>query len=260
MAGESAWAAVDDATDAQRLIAGLDRLRDEPFFAHAKACVAAKLPRGDGVRVLDVGCGTGEDAQAATAADGFVVAIDRSIRMATEALRRHSTMRILAADGRRLPLPSASVDAVRADRVLQHLADAPAALAEWRRVLRPGGIVVTFDPDLPTATVEGVDQALARMVLDRRAATRAGAATVHSLDDALLAAGFGDVSVERHTIELTSLDQADGIFGLAGWGASVGQGERWNDSVRSANGEGSLHYRCDYVLGIGRIGRGERVS
>src|SRR5262245_40679586 len=152
---EGEWAAVDSAADADRLIAGLDRLRDEPFFARAKAQMLALLPQGDGVRVVDVGCGTGEDTEAAGA---DVVGLDRSIRMAREARRRHGDLILAVADGRRLPFASASIDAVRADRVVQHLTDAPVALAEWRRLLRRGGILISFDPDLTTATVEGVDQ------------------------------------------------------------------------------------------------------
>jgi SAM-dependent methyltransferase len=228
-------------------------LRNEPFFAQTKARMDALGPSGDGVRVVDVGCGTGEDVVAVATGRRVVVGVERSTRMAHEARRRHAALPLLVADGRQLPFPSASVDGVRADRVLQHLADAPGALGEWRRVLRPGGVLVTFDPDLTTATVDGVDHELATNVLASRTATRAGAATVRALDGALAATGFEDVVIERHALDLTSLDQADGIFGLASWGATLEGAEKWSEAVHAANVNGSLRYRCDYVLGLGRV-------
>jgi ubiquinone/menaquinone biosynthesis C-methylase UbiE len=251
-AAESDWAAVDSA-DADRLIAGLDRIRDEPFFTDAKARMLSLVPGHDGVRVVDVGCGTGEDAAAIASVD--VIGLDRSVRMTNEARRRHRELLLAVADGRRLPIASGSVDAVRADRVLQHLAAAQVALVEWRRVLRRGGALISFDPDLTTATVEGVDQELAARVLTARADTRAGAETVRKLDHSLGAAGFDEVTVARSVVELTSLDQADGIFGLESWGARVGEAERWNDAVQAANADDTLAYRCEYVLGVGRVSR-----
>ncbi len=54
---------------------------------------------------------------------------------------------LLQADATRLPLAAGSVDIVVSRGVLHHLPDVPAALAEWRRVLRPGGaVVITSEP------------------------------------------------------------------------------------------------------------------
>lgn len=56
----------------------------------------------------------------------------------------------LRADVTRLPLADASFDLVLCSHVLEHVPDDAAALAEFRRVLRPGGAAVLMVP-----TVEG---------------------------------------------------------------------------------------------------------
>jgi hypothetical protein len=145
--------------------------------------------------------------------------------------------------------------------VLQHLRDGAAALGEWRRVLRRGGMVMSFDPDLTTAGVRGVDPEVATPVLAWRAVTRPGAGVVQALERALATIGFGDIAIERTVLELDSLDRADGIMGLAGWGdlaATAGDisnrdARRWRHDVRRAHAAGTLRYRCTYVLAVGRV-------
>jgi SAM-dependent methyltransferase len=234
------------------LLSGLDALRAEPFFAESKARMAALLAT-PATRVLDVGCGTGEDAAALAAS---AIGIERSFVMCAEARARHAQLPVVTADATALPIRDASADALRADRVVQHLPDAPAALREWRRVLRRGGRLVTFDPDLTTASVEGADDRSAATIRDWRVATRPGAGTVRALHDALAACGFLDINVESLILDLTDLDRADGIMGLAGWGQAAADAgalsreaaQRWSDDVRRAAHDGALRYRCVYLL------------
>lgn len=252
---QSEWSAVDAAPDPRRLLTGLDALRADPFFEKSKERMAALLGRERPARVLDIGCGTGEDASAPT---GIAIGIERSTVMCAEARVRHPNLPLIAADALALPISDASVDAMRADRVLQHIRFSQAALAEWRRVLRSGGTLVCFDPDLTTATVDGVSDHSLAIILDWRCSTRPGAATVHSLNDALSTAGFADVHVERLMLELTDLGRADGIMGLAKWGhaaANAGlvsrqDARRWSDEVHAASDNGGLRYRCDYRLTV----------
>jgi ubiquinone/menaquinone biosynthesis C-methylase UbiE len=256
---ESEWSAVDDAADPRRLLSGLDALRFEPFFAESKLRMAALVAGTHATRVIDVGCGTGEDA---AGLDPPAVGIERSVVMCTEARGRNADLELVVADAAAIPIRDAHVDVVRADRVLQHLHDVRAALREWRRVLQPGGRLITFDPDLATASVDGVDERAASAVLAWRVTTRPGAATLRELQPALAASGFVETRVEPRVLELTDLARADGMMGLATWGRaaadagvlSTGDAERWSDDVNGSARAGTLRYRCSYLLASATAG------
>jgi ubiquinone/menaquinone biosynthesis C-methylase UbiE len=110
-----------------------------------------------GNRVLDVGCGTGGLAIAAqkwAGPDGQAVGIDPSPEMIQRACRNAERARSAAkfetGVAERLPFPDGSFDVVLNRLMLHHLPGdlKPRALAEMRRVLKPGGVclVVDFEP------------------------------------------------------------------------------------------------------------------
>ena len=256
---QSEWSAVDAAADPRRMLRGLDALRSEPFFAESKRRMAALVASVHATRVLDVGCGTGEDAADLAPP---AIGIERSVVMCNEARVRHAPLELIAADATALPIRGGHVDAVRADRVLQHLPDVPVALREWRRVLQRGGLLITFDPDLTTAAIDGVDEHAVSVVLAWRVTTRPGAAAVRALHQALVVAEFVEIHVKPHVLDLADLDRADGIMGLATWGhaaadagvLSRGDAQRWNDEVNSSARAGTLRYRCSYLLASATAG------
>jgi ubiquinone/menaquinone biosynthesis C-methylase UbiE len=91
-----------------------------------------------------------------------VIGVDLSAGMLDRA-RAAGAWPLLQADATRLPLAGGSVDVVVSRGVLHHLPDVPAALAEWRRVLRPGGAVVIASE--PTPAVERHAAPLVRALL-----------------------------------------------------------------------------------------------
>lgn len=98
------------------------------------------LLAGAGVRrVLDVGCGDGALAVAAAASPVKVISADAADAMACAASRHGPAVR---ADLTALPVADASMDAVVAVNVLDHLAEPARGLHEVRRVLRPAGLFV----------------------------------------------------------------------------------------------------------------------
>jgi ubiquinone/menaquinone biosynthesis C-methylase UbiE len=111
-----------------------------------------------GMQLLDAGCGPGSISVdlAEIVAPGHVVGIDIQSSLVAQARARAATRgvataRFEVADLYRLPCPEASFDAVFANGVLMHLREPVRALAELRRVLRPGGIAGVRDPDFATS-------------------------------------------------------------------------------------------------------------
>jgi SAM-dependent methyltransferase len=80
-----------------------------------------------------------------------LVGVDREAEWIGEAFARARDLpghwRYQTGDAHHLPFADASFDLVTCQTVLIHLADPAAALAEWRRVLRPGARLVVAEPN-----------------------------------------------------------------------------------------------------------------
>lgn len=151
----------DRVTDAWRLLLG-DELHygffeygDEPLPVATRALtdrMIALAQLSPGLRVLDVGCGTGEPARyLVTTQDVRVLGITTSAVGVRHAIERAEAAGINAQasfevrDGTDNGLPDASFDRVWVLESSHLMADRDALLAECARVLRPGGRLVLCD-------------------------------------------------------------------------------------------------------------------
>ncbi len=108
---------------------------------------------GPQTRALDLATGTGDIAFALAAAGARVVGLDvtrRMIELARAKRTAGSVPAFLVGDMLALPFATASFDVVTTGYGLRNVPDLPPALAEIRRVLRPGGCVLSLDFNRPS--------------------------------------------------------------------------------------------------------------
>jgi ubiquinone/menaquinone biosynthesis C-methylase UbiE len=123
---------------------------------HSEAMIDAVGPR-PGMQVLDLACGTGEPAlplARALGPTGHVTATDvvpQMVAACEEEARRQGATNVTCrpADAQRLPFPDHCFDAVTCRLGVMYFPDAPEALREILRVLKPGGKAVFTVPSLP---------------------------------------------------------------------------------------------------------------
>lgn len=112
--------------------------------------VALASPR-PGHRVLDLACGTGDLTFGAAAAGAQVVGLDVTFRMLELArLRGAGRPTWIQGDMQSLPFPDASFDIVTTGYGLRNVPDLRGSIGEIRRVLRPGGMLVSLDFNRPS--------------------------------------------------------------------------------------------------------------
>lgn len=134
--------------------------------------------------VLDVACGTGDLAMAfarATPAPSRVIGVDFTYNMLTIARQKATDVKASVpltyqlGDAMQLPIASASVDVVSIAFGIRNVSSPAAAMAEFVRVLRPGGRVIVLEFSLPTNPVLlGLYNFYFRHIMPRTAALIAG--------------------------------------------------------------------------------------
>ena len=180
----------------------------------------ADLDVRPGQAALDIGCGPGTDLGRladAVGAEGSVVGIDREPRMLDEARRRLSdrpNVELRSGDIDALPLAEDSVDRARVDRVLQHVLDPVRALAEVRRVLRPGGLFGMAEPDWDSLAVADEDIGTTRAFADFVAGRVRNPTMGRDLVRLCVHAGLRVKSVDPIAVLFRDFETADQILGL----------------------------------------------
>ena len=153
-----------DEQTAQRLV----KVYTTPDVVEQRRATREILALRAGERVLDVGSGPGmlaAEMAAEVAPDGRVVGVDPSESMLALARGRTDAAEFVAGGALELPVPDASFDVVVSTQVLEYVEDVAGALAEARRVLRPGGRLLVLDTDWGSIVWRTADRERLRRVL-----------------------------------------------------------------------------------------------
>ncbi|HEX4504582.1 MAG TPA: methyltransferase domain-containing protein [Alphaproteobacteria bacterium] len=192
----------------------------------ARTVTACAPSRNTGI--LDVACGPGILACALAEHAREVTGIDITPAMIGEARAREAASGLEnlewhVGDATALPFADARFDRVVTRYSFHHMPDPAAALAEMKRVCRPGGRIVVID-----ATPEPAKQTAYDRMERLRDPSHAGALTLGQLRDIGRAAGLRETLIDGYRLEarLDTLADADDMPALiAMFDADIDSGE-----------------------------------
>ena len=236
------------------LIAALEAMSEHPEIRRVRRVAREALRPAAGQRLLDAGGGSGDVARelaAEVGPDGEVLALDYSAVTIEGARRRHdgSPVRYVTGDVSALDLPDDAFDGVWCERVLQHVADPDAAIAELIRVTRPGGRVCLIDTDWRSLLFDGVPAGLAAAVVaDMHSRFRPDQLEMgRTLRRRLVGAGVTELAVTPVTCLFDSPDSAAVILPMVNprvpahaWNTPSDVRERWFAEVAAAGVRGDF--------------------
>jgi ubiquinone/menaquinone biosynthesis C-methylase UbiE len=263
----SGFAAVDQAASPQSFTTWLDRASAMEFFSGVKRHTYALLELREGDAVLDVGCGTGDDVRALAhlvGDRGRAVGVDVSETLIAEARQRTAgsdlPVEFHQGDARRLPFDDATFDACRSERTLIYLEDPAPALAEMRRVARPGARVVVFEPDLEALMIDASDRALTRAIVAFFCSGFPNSQTGRQLPALFRRTELVEVAVTPVTLVVQEYTVADQFFKLratveraqADGTVAAADGQRWLGELEQRDQEGRFFLASPAFVVSGR--------
>ena len=202
-------------------VAYLDNFRAIEWARHYKQRTFSYLNAKQGEHILEVGCGTGDDARllAQTVGPrGKVVGIDAGQDMIAEANRRSENLDLpiefFVGDVHNLDFPDNTFDGCRADQVFQHVGDPRRGLSEMVRVARSGARIVICDPDWGTLAIDAEDRDLTRRILTVRMDAFRSGWVGRQLPALFKEHGLKDLFVSADTFILTDFVMANRIWQL----------------------------------------------
>ena len=258
---------VDRSVGARLFVEHLDRISSMAQVQSYKRRTFDLLQVRAGSRVLDVGCGTGDDARALAervGGSGWVVGLDNSETMIEEARKRVEGLGLpvdyRVGDARRLDFPDASFDGCRVDRVLHHLDDPSSAVKELARVARPGARIVMHEPDMEASLVDSPHRAITRRLMNYYCDRHPSGWVGRHLRTLAHQAGLTDIVVESDTWVWTDYEEGMRMLWLDRTAAqavetgaiSQDEAEVWQADLREAGMAGHFFASAGFFIVSGR--------
>jgi len=166
----SGFSKVDSSEDPDVFVSCLQILGSLPYFKEYKKKSIQLLELKKGSKILEIGCGLGQDAMTIArklGKLGYVVAMDSSRKMIETAFKvpmKMNNMNYCLADACKLPFCDYSFDGARADRVFQHISDPRKAFSEMVRAVRDKGRLVVYEPDWGTFIISPGEKEICRIM------------------------------------------------------------------------------------------------
>jgi SAM-dependent methyltransferase len=175
-----------------------------------------------GMRVLDVGTGTGEAAAMAAERDADATGVDVASAMVEIAARRHPAVAFVQASVTALPFADGSFDGAVGNIMIQHVGEPERAARELARVLVPGGRVALSTWDLPERSpfFAALLGAIAEAEVPPPSEMPSGPSFFQFADDAafdalLRGSGFANVEIDTISLDLPVQSADDLIAALS---------------------------------------------
>jgi ubiquinone/menaquinone biosynthesis C-methylase UbiE len=201
---------IDLTPDARFFVDFMDVANAQPDRQRFKTIIAERLSLSSGDRVLDVGCGTGDDVRMLAplvGPDGHVIGIDASETMISVARDRSRVSSLLVefavGDAAKLDFSDNTFNACRCETVLMHLDGEPArAITEMARVTRAGGRVVVSDFHWDALVIDHPDRRLTRTIVHTACDMIRHGWIGSQLPRLMADAGLIDIQVEGHALRV----------------------------------------------------------
>lgn len=222
----------------------------EKFSAHVELRELSyrALPVGAGV---DVGCGHGLAVAELTKRGIPAIGVDREV-MVEAARQRFPNCDYRVAEATELPFSDGVMRWYRAARVYLHLRDPLGGLIEARRILAPGGRIVTVDPDLDTIALTSTDPYATRKLLDAFIDDLPSGRIGSRLPGLLAEAGFTDVTSSAYPVVHTDLERIRAVIpeqaaqvGLEAGLVTAAQAQAWLNDLQEHGI--SKRFMCAYT-------------
>lgn len=261
----SGFSKVDSSQDASVFVSCLQTLCSLPYFQSYKKKSIQLLNPGQGSRILEIGCGLGQDAIAIAMTmagmigkGGGVVAIDSSRKMIEAACKGNGLMKMdsiqyCLADACSLPFCDGAFQGARADRVLQHISNPRKAFSEMVRTVGNKGRIVVYEPDWGTFIISPGQKEISRIMTQLFGDTFPCGWVGRQLPGFFREESLNDIQIEAETFFTNDLNLAIQVFDLVnnahraqamGY-VSSSQATDWLDDLSEAYNQG--RFFCSYT-------------
>ena len=124
-----------------------ERRYERNSYAGVEQALRGFVGSQSSLQILEVGCGTGHWLEVLQALGIHLTGLDFSARMLAQAQMRLSGIPLVQGTAEQLPWPAGSFDRMFCINAIHHFDNKPTFLAEARRVLRPGGMLLSVGLD-----------------------------------------------------------------------------------------------------------------